>query len=131
MIVADASAVIEFLLGSRRGRAAERAFSEAEGGLQAPALLDVEVAQAVRRLASAGVVTDARGRATLELLQAMPLRRHVMAPLLPRIWVLRDNLSAYDASYVALAEALDCPLVTFDKRIASASGHRAQVVVPA
>ena len=64
------------------------------------------------------------------MVQEMPLVRHAMPPLLPRVWALRDNLTAYDAAYVALAEALDCPLVTFDERIASAPGHGAEIVVP-
>jgi predicted nucleic acid-binding protein len=66
----------------------------------------------------------------MELLQEAPLRRIPIAPLLPRIWTLRSNLTAYDAAYVALAEALEASLLTFDTRIQSAPGHRAQLLVP-
>lgn len=130
MIVADASTVLEFLLGGARGRAAERHLLDTNERIQTPTLLDVEVTQGLRRLTAAGVIPEARGRASVELLQSMPLVRHPVTPLLPRLWQLRANLTAYDASYVALAEALDCPLVTFDERLAAAPGHRARVIVP-
>lgn len=61
-----------------------------------------------------------RARAAVELLQELPVNRHVETPLLPRVWHLRANLTAYDAAYVALAEAIDCPLVTFDAALAGA-----------
>ncbi len=96
-----------------------------------PGHLDVEVAQVVRRLTlDSGVITPGRGRAMIELLAEAPLRRVPLAPLLPGIWALRANLTAYDAAYVVLAEALKAPLVTFDKKISSAPGHRARVLVP-
>ena len=66
----------------------------------------------------------------LELLAEAPIRRVPVAPLLPRIWTLRKNLTAYDAAYVALAEALPAPLLTFDREIPAAPGHQAKVVVP-
>ena len=85
----------------------------------------------MRRLAAPGVIDDARGRASLEILQEMPLHRHLVAPLLPRIWDLKHNLTAYDAAYVALAESLECPVVTFDARISHAPGVQAEIIVPA
>ena len=128
MIVADASAVVEWLIGGPRGRATGRAW---EGrAIHVPAHLDVEVAQVTRRLAHDAVITPVRGRAMLELLAEAPFRRIPLGPLLPRIWALRGNLTAYDAAYVALAEALPAPLLTFDRRIPAAPGHGAEVVVP-
>jgi len=90
----------------------------------------VEVAQVTRRLALDSVITPARGRAMLELLAEAPIRRVPVAPLLPRVWALRGNLTAYDAAYVALAEALPAPLLTFDRKIPGAPGHQAEVVFP-
>lgn len=128
MIVADASAVLEWLMGGHRGDAVARALRDKD--IHVPAHLDVEVAQVTRRLALQAVITPARGRAMMELLQEAPLRRIPLAPLLPRIWTLRPNLTAYDAAYVALAEVLEAPLLTFDARIQAAPGHGAEVLVP-
>ena len=129
MIVADASVIVEFLLGTRQGEDATR-YLTGSGPVQVPALIDAEVAQALRRLVAGGMLDEPRGRASLEILQDMPLHRHPIHPLLPRLWQLRHTLTAYDACYVALAEALDCPLVTFDRGIVAASGHFASMVVP-
>jgi len=128
VIVTDASAVIEWLIGGTRGRAAGRIMEKES--IHAPAHLDVEVAQVTRRLAIGAVITPARGRAMLELLAEAPIRRVPLTPLLPRIWDLRRNLTSYDAAYVALAEALQAPLLTFDRKIPAAPGHHATVVVP-
>lgn len=98
--------------------------------VHAPTHLDVEVAQVTRRLALDAVITPARGAAMLELLAESPVRRTPLSPLLPRIWALRGNLTAYDGAYVALAEALQAPLLTFDRKIPEAPGHRAHVVLP-
>lgn len=128
MIVADASAILEWLIGGLQGQAVERTLDGED--IQAPAHLDVEVAQVTRRLAQNAIITPARGRAMLELLAEAPIRRIPLAPLLPRVWALRKNLTAYDAAYVALAEALSAPLVTLDRKIREAPGHQAEVVVP-
>lgn len=95
--------------------------------LHAPHLLDVEAAQVIRRYAANGEIDSARGRLALADLADFPLRRYPHNFLLPRIWDLRNNLTAYDAAYVALAEALDAPLLTRDRRLAAAAGHRAQI----
>ena len=95
--------------------------------LHAPHLLDLEVAQVLRRHASSGGLDADRCRAALSAMAEFPLTRHPHHLLLPRIWQLRHNLSAYDAAYVALAEVLDAPLLTADRRIATAPGHRARV----
>jgi predicted nucleic acid-binding protein len=95
--------------------------------LHAPHLLDVEVAQVIRRYAANGEIGAERGRLALADLADLPLRRYPHDFLLPRIWDLRNNLMAYDAAYVALAEVLDAPLLTRDRRLAAAAGHRAQI----
>jgi len=120
VIVIDASAVVELLLGGRRAEPVIPWLEAEEGEIHAPGLLDVEVSQALRRLEGAGIMPRPRARAAIELLQELPLERHLATPLLPRIWELRANLTAYDAAYVALAEAIDCTLLTFDAAIAGA-----------
>ncbi len=95
--------------------------------LHAPHLVDVEVAQVLRRYAIAGEADAGRCRTALDDLAGLPLTRYAHDFLLPRVWELRDNLSAYDAVYVALAEALDAPLLTRDRRLTNAPGHRARV----
>jgi len=129
VIVADASAVVEFLRGGPKSHAVEPLLLD-RGPIHVPGLLDAEVLQAVRKLVRLGAMDDARGQTSIQTLQVMPLNRHLLAPLLPRMWALRDNLTAYDAAYIALAEALRCPLVTFDDRLAAAPGHGAEVIVP-
>lgn len=127
MIVVDASAAVEVLLGTPPGaNAAERISAPAES-LHAPHLIDAEVAQVLRRFAARGDITPERGAEALADLADMPLERYPHTVLLPRAWELRANLSAYDAMYVALAEALDATLLTGDRRLAAAPGHRARV----
>ena len=127
MIVIAASALVEVLLRTAAtADVAARMFAPGQT-LHAPHLLDVEVAQVIRRYAAGGEIDDERGRAALTDLADFPLRRYPHDFLLPRIWELRNNLTAYDAVYVALAEALDCPLLTRDYRLASAAGPRARI----
>ncbi len=127
MIVVDASVVIEALLRTPAAESAERWLFDSHETLHAPHLLDLEVAQVLRRYAAAGEIDQTRGRDALADLADFPLRRYSHEFLLPRVWELRSNLTAYDAVYVALAEALDAPLLTRDRRIAGAPGHRARV----
>ena len=129
MIVVDASALLEALLRTPVSRAVEKWLFDAGHTLHAPHLLDVEVAQVIRRYAMAGEIKIERGRAALADLADLPLERYPHDLLLPRVWELRNNLTAYDAAYVALAEALDAPLVTRDRRLAAAAGHHARVEV--
>lgn len=127
MIVVDASALIELLLGtSNSGLVEERLFSGSET-LHAPHLLDVEVAQVMRRYVLKGDCTAVRGREALDDLCAMPVERYAHDLFLSRIWALRDNLTAYDAAYVALAETLSCPLVTMDAKLAASPGNSANI----
>ena len=95
--------------------------------LHAPHLLDVEVAQVIQRYAARGDIGGDRGRAALTDLVDLPLQRYPHEVLLPRIWALRHNFTAYDAAYVALAEALDAVLLTRDRRLAAAAGHHARI----
>jgi predicted nucleic acid-binding protein len=129
MIVLDASAAIEWLLQTSVGaRVEERVFSRPLS-LHAPHLIDVEVAQVVRRYTSANVITASRGQEALDDLTDMALTRYPHHVFIARIWELRDNLTAYDATYIALAEALQAPLITCDGKLASAAGHRARIEV--
>lgn len=127
MIVVDASAALEVLLRTAAAAAVEARLFDAGESLHAPHLIDVEVAQVLRRYASRGRLAPERCRAALVDLADLPLSRYPHDPLLPRIWDLRRNLTAYDAAYVALAEALEAPLVTRDRRLAAAPGHAARV----
>ena len=127
MIVVDASALLEVLLRTPGGATVAARLSDLRHTLHAPHLLDVEVAQAVRRYAAIGELEADRGREVLADLVGFPLLRYPHDLLLPRVWELRSNLTAYDAVYVALAEALGAMLVTRDRRLAAAPGHRAQI----
>ena len=127
MIVVDASAMLEALLRMPAAGAVERRLFEPSRTLHAPHLLDVEVAQVVRRYAANGEIDVERGRLALADLVDLPFRRYPHDFLLPRVWELRNNLRAYDAIYVALAEALDAPLLTRDKRLAASPGHHARI----
>jgi len=95
--------------------------------LHAPHLLAVEVAQVIRRYEAKGDITPARGAEAIADLTDLDVAHHPHEPLLPVIWRLRHNLTAYDAAYVALAEALEAPLVTLDSRLAAAPGHAALI----
>jgi len=129
VIVLDASAAIEWLLQTVVGaRVEERIFSQA-ATLHAPHLLDIEVAQVLRRYVTAGIITASRGQEAIEDVLDLSLTRYPHDVLLLRVWELRDNLTAYDAAYVALAEALGASLLTCDGKIASAPGHHARVEV--
>lgn len=127
MIVVDASAVAEVLLRGAAAAAVERRIHDMRETLHAPHLIDVEVARVVRRYAARRDIGVELGRAALDDLADFPMRRYPHLSMLPRVWELRHNLSAYDAVYVALAEAVDAPLVTLDGRLARSSGHRARI----
>jgi predicted nucleic acid-binding protein len=92
-------------------------------------LLDVEFGQVLRRLVRQGTLTPRRAVEAIEDMAALRIARYPPVLLLQRIWRLRQNLSAYDAAYVALAEELQAPLITRDRRIAAAPGHAAAVEV--
>lgn len=131
MIVIDASALLEVLLQtSAAPPIADRLFDPAET-LHAPFLLDVEVLQVLRRYARARQVDDARGREALTDLGDLAIERYPHEPLLERVWELRENLTAYDGVYLALAEALGAVLVTCDARLARVAedAHRLDIEI--
>ncbi len=129
MIVIDASALLEVLLNTpAAGKVAERLFAKNDT-LHAPHVLDLEVAQVLRRYTFSGEMDVERSEQALEDLADLPLNRYPHDVFLFRIWTLRRNLTAYDAAYVALAEALDAPLITRDTALARAPGHHARVEV--
>lgn len=119
MIVLDASVVIEVLLQTDDGIAVADRILTSNETLHAPHLIDIEVAQVLRRFVLRGEVKAERARQALEVLVEFPLTRYDHEPLLSRIWELRENLTAYDAAYVALAEGLDATLITRDRRLAA------------
>jgi predicted nucleic acid-binding protein len=119
VIVVDASIVLEILMRTERGaRATARVF--ATDSVHAPHLLDLEVAQVLRRFVLSRHMQAERAREALEDLLDLPITRYPHAPFLSRIWELRTNLTAYDAVYAALAEALPATLVTCDRRLKAA-----------
>lgn len=127
MIVVDASALIEVLLNTPSGSRITQRLFDGQETLHAPCLLDIEVAQVLRRFSLAGELNASRGLQAIEDLSDFPLSRYPHDLFLPRIWELRHNVTAYDAAYIALAEALDAPLLTRDARLASAAGHHATI----
>jgi predicted nucleic acid-binding protein len=127
--VVDASTLIEVLLRTPLGDRCTERLLRRDDALFAPHLLDVEVMQVLRRYAQRGEIRNSRGREALQDLADFPVTRCSHEPLLERIWGLRHSLSAYDAAYIALAEALDAPLVTCDARIAHAHGHSVNVEI--
>ena len=129
MIAVDASALLEFLLQTPLGTRVEARLLRDRDEFHSPHLIDVEVTQGLRRLVRAGEVSADRAAEAIEDLVDLDLHRHAHLDLLTRSWKLRDNMTAYDAMYVALAEALDATVVTCDTPLAKAPGHRAQIDV--
>lgn len=127
MIVLDASAAVDWLLQTPAGRQIEKRIFLRSDSLHAPHLLDLEVAQVLRRLVREALISSQRASEAMEDFIDLRVTRYPHSVLLPRIWDLRHNLSAYDAAYVALAEKLSATLITSDKRLASSPGHTAQV----
>lgn len=129
MIVVDASAVVEVLLQLDAADVLmDRLFLDGES-LHGPHLLDAEVTQVIRRYTLAGNITASRGAEAVRDLADLPVTRHSHVPLLDRMWLLRNNVTAYDAAYIALAEALDAVLLTRDAALARVPGVRLSVEV--
>jgi predicted nucleic acid-binding protein len=133
MIVVDASAITELLLQTELGDRVERRIYRDDEDLHAPHLLDVEVLSALRRLVRAGEVIPERAEEAIEDLGSLRIIRHGHLDLASRTWELRENLTAYDAVYLALAESLDAIVVTCDSPLSAAPGHsvRIDVIRPA
>ena len=127
MIVVDASVVVQVLIADDLGLAlADRLAAQAEE-LAAPHLLDLEVASALRTLARSRAVSAAIAASAIADLRALRIERHSHAEFLTRIWALRDELTIYDAAYVALAEALHADLWTRDRRLSRARLARCRI----
>jgi predicted nucleic acid-binding protein len=124
VIVLDASAAVSALLNAGPARSAL-----ADDAVQVPHLIDAEIAAALRRSVLAGSVARQDGWSALDTWRRLGVMRHPAVGLLDRVWELRENVSAYDACYVSLAEALDCALVTADARLARAPGVRCAITV--
>ncbi|ADP79959.1 type II toxin-antitoxin system VapC family toxin [Pseudofrankia inefficax] len=127
-VVLDASAAVALLTDA--GPAGTWVAKVVDGAaLFAPELMPFEAANILRRHLLAGILDPSEATLAHADLLAMPVRRLAYASLADRAWDLRANLTAYDAAYVALAEALPAPLVTLDARLGRASGPRCEVLV--
>lgn len=130
MIVLDASALTDWLLGTPgRGEAIAEEMRRA-GHIHTLDFASIEILSALRRKTSTGELSARRAVAAIDDLALTPLLRHAVAPLVRRIWDLRRTHSSYDAAYVALAEVLEAPLVTTDGRLARSRGHGATILDP-
>ena len=127
MIVLDASAAIDWLLHTPAGIKIDRRIYSRSESVHVPHVLDLEVAQVLRRFVREGSLSSGRADAALRDLMDSRFIRYPHWHLLPRIWQLRHNLTAYDGAYIVLAELLDAPLITRDRRVSSAAGHHAQI----
>ena len=126
VIVVDTSAVLDTLVASpRHEELAQRLAGESD--LHAPHLIDVEFLHVLRRLVILGELTAERANDTRVDFADLAMRRYPHHPLADRMWQLRHNLTAYDATFIALSEALEAPLVTTDAKLATGPGHNARV----
>ncbi|MDS1270045.1 type II toxin-antitoxin system VapC family toxin [Lipingzhangella sp. LS1_29] len=127
--VVDCSIIIRLLAARREDDLLRRRLMRR---VHAPTLLDAEVSSVVRGLSITSKpnvrISEQRARTMLDRYQGLHITRHPMTPLQLRVHELRDNLTAYDAMYITLAEALDLPLLTDDAKLAKAAGHRAQIL---
>jgi predicted nucleic acid-binding protein len=128
VIVVDTSALIDAVL-ARPPKPGLLARLSDEDDLHAPHLIDVEILHALRRLALTGAAPEARIEDARTDIDDITLTRYPLGPLGDRVWELRHHLTAYDAVFVALAEALETPLITCDRRLGRAGGHHALVEV--
>ena len=128
-VVADASVLVAVLVDSgREGKWSEDAV--AERSLAGPELALVEASNILRRLEHARKISRLEANSAQRDLLRLDLELFPFAPFADRVWALRNNLSSYDAWYVALAEVLNCPLVTIDRKLSRASGPRCEILVP-
>ncbi|MDF0668767.1 MAG: type II toxin-antitoxin system VapC family toxin [Nitrospira sp.] len=125
----DASAILEVLLSTPAAPSVYGRLSVNGETLHAPHLLDLEILQVLRRYCATGEITVDRAEQAVADYLDLPITRYAHDVCVRRVWELRQNLTAYDGVYVALAEALSAPLITRDRRLAAASGHRAIIEV--
>jgi predicted nucleic acid-binding protein len=126
LLVLDTSAVLEVLAGRNPAPGLAERLSQ-DGDLHAPHLIDTELLHALRRMSIRAQISDERAADARSDFAELALTRYPHEPLNDRVWELRQSLTAYDATFVALAEVLSAPLITCDARLASAHGHRAQI----
>jgi predicted nucleic acid-binding protein len=126
VLVVDTSAVLEALAARDPASGLIERLAQ-DGDLHGPHLIDTEVLHALRRMTMHGAISEERAADARNDFAALTLVRYPHEPLSDRVWELRHNLTAYDATFVALAEALDTPLISCDARLASAPGHAARV----
>jgi predicted nucleic acid-binding protein len=127
MIVLDASVAVELLINGAMAGAIRNELAGRDESFLVPHLIDIEVLSALRRLVAGRRIEARRSEEFLDDLSALPVERCPHTPLLGRIWQLRHNFTAYDATYIALAEATGSTLYTCDEKLRS--GHRARVVL--
>ncbi|MGA7291548.1 MAG: type II toxin-antitoxin system VapC family toxin [Terriglobales bacterium] len=127
MIVLDASAAVDWLLQTPVGQRIENRIYSRNETLHAPHLLDLEVTQVLRRLSRQGVISAHRANEAVRDLLDLRVNRYPHFVLVPRVWQLRHNFSAYDASYIVLAEKIGGTLVTRDRGLTSPAGHTATI----
>jgi len=130
IVVVDASAVIDLLLRTDRALELRRRLLQPFQALHAPHFIDLEVLQFIRRQRLDGNMDDDRAEDAIADHRALPIKRYPHYALLPRVWTLRDNFTAYDAVYVALADSLHATLVTTDLRLAKAAARFVDVETP-
>ena len=127
MIVLDASAVFEMIIGKDNSALVFQSIADSSELICAPEIIDLEVIQALRRHINLKWLTPVESENIFGIFTALPLMRMSHQPLTTRIWELKSNMTAYDASYVALAEQLDAPLWTFDGKYTRTPGHNAKI----
>lgn len=130
MIVLDSSAAVELILSLPKCRPIEARLHDADWQISAPQLLVVEVLQVLRRRVAADLTSLRQAEEARDLFSALPIYYVDHEISADSIWQLRDNLTAYDASFVVLAERLGAELVTCDEKLAHAPGHSATVYIP-
>jgi predicted nucleic acid-binding protein len=126
-VVLDSSALVDVLIQEKRAAAVRQAVGNAE--MVAPDVINCEVLSALRRLERIGELSADRARQAVDDLLGVPLRRFPTLTLLPAVWTLRAGVTPYDACYVVLARALDCPLVTADLRLSRATGLNVSLII--
>ncbi len=126
-MVLDASGAVEFLLNTAAGKSLGARLADETVVVHVPHLIDLEIAQVLRRYARHGTLSARTGILALERWRSLDVQRYSHEPFLGRIWQLRDNVTAYDAIYVALAEALSTVLVTGDRKLVGTPGVNAHI----
>lgn len=129
MIIIDASLALDIAIATPAGADLRDRLSDDRRALAAPEVIELEVLQTLRRLTRGGHLELSRAAEAIRIFTALEIERFSHRPIGPRIWALRENLTAYDAAYFALAELLDAPLWTRDGKFRSVPGHGVRIEV--